>query len=245
MSIEEEGTNHGVKESEQHLVILAKGIPDKELNYGDRDAVKLQSFVRGALCRARVSLIVKKLIDDLLAERASSLSAAKEQSTGQSSTEQADDSGEVVLQPAQNSSPPQDAQENIEPKGESRKEAIATFDALNELLGGSFQDASESDNNTMKMENMEDLHKSVGDILSKFEANIDPNAAPPVRNWSPAKGKKSPVKAGFEKMSSSAGVPEAPLGRNSVRGKKIENNSTRHVLSSEEILHQHEVRLKQ
>lgn len=233
MSFEEERTNHGVTERKYHKGLPAKEIADNEPGgYGDSEAIKLQSFVRGALCRARVSLMVKNLIDNLLAERTSAVAAAEVQSTGQSKTEQAGDSGATAVRATESTGL---VEEDEEAKGDTKNEAVAT----------SMQDASETDSNAKEMENTEDLQKSVSDILSKFEAKADLSATSRVRHWSPVKGTKSPMKAGTEQKSSLPGVPYAPSDPKSVREKKFEHNSTRHVLSSEDIVHQHEVSLKE
>jgi hypothetical protein len=249
MSVEEEGTNPDVKGATYHEGLSSKAGKHTDdasgnTNHGDHEAiVTLQSFTRGALCRARVSLMVKKLIDDLLAERSSTLSDARVQSTRQSSTDNDGVSSAVGVVITKSSGPvPGDNESN----GHARNEIVAGFGDLNPLIGESLHDASETANqqNTIQMENVDDLPKSVSAILSKFEPNSDHTTSPRVRHWSPAKGTKSPLQASMGKqLASSPKVPDAPFGPKSVKGKKIENNATRHVLSSEDIIHQHEVRL--
>lgn len=208
-------------------------------------AIKLQAFVRGAVCRARVSLMVEKLINRLMADRASSLAAAaQKESSGKSPT--------------------------TEQTGDAGKKAYPVVGVLNSRSGN--EKSEQADFDQMKDGVMK---KFVGDLLSKYEAKSDPNVPPPVRKWSPVKGKTSPMKTSGpppgpsdvpppvrnwppvngkpspmkptdEKSSAQgppSGPPPGPLDPHSVRGKKIEHNATRHVISSEEIVHQHEVRI--
>jgi hypothetical protein len=140
---------------------------------------RLQAFVRGSLCRARVSIMVKKLIDELM--------EAKGQPNG---------AADMGL--------------HQDPPGQESKD-----------LGGAEMERSKSQ-----------LNEESSPFLTASKENVSP-------------GKLN--KAMFEKSDTDGSIPPPPGSvsspRRHLKNTVLQNNSTKHVASSEDLVHQHEVRV--
>mmetsp|Transcript_22006 Transcript_22006/g.46283 ORF Transcript_22006/g.46283 Transcript_22006/m.46283 type:complete len:250 (-) Transcript_22006:1080-1829(-) len=164
------------------------------------EIIKIQTFVRGCLCRARVVQIVNELIEEIHAKR-------KKRAVLEAGT----------------------AREDNKEEGDSSTHSIDLPEIMpdnpkrGELLKSS-------------------RNESVRDILTKMEGSV---SATSTRSWSSKK------KAGDKASLNEAPVPplttESPAGsiKSPFTSGKLRSNATKHVLSSEEILREQEIRLNE
>jgi hypothetical protein len=180
----------------------------------EKAAKKLQAFVRGAVCRAKVSETVKKLIEELLAARG--LLSAEESVTTDDMINQLPNEGDSINGELVGD----ESHRSMDLNGGGPSNSATAGDGYHEEEGG-------------------DLHKSVSDIRSKLESKRDPNSTPPKRNWSPKKASKETL------VGSAPTAPDLDFGpRRTLKDTKLQQNSTKHVLSSDDLLSQHGVSYK-
>jgi hypothetical protein len=200
----------------------------------EKDAIVIQSFLRGALCRARVNRMVQKLIDDILLKR-------KNAATSSRKTEDDDDSSINVIDDEHNNN---NNNSNSKMDGSS-----ISIDVLDIILPKNIKDSSKKEAN-------EDMQESVSDILLKIEANIPESNEPPTRKWSPVKKSDDPppVKKSDDpkidndqKLPISSSPPIHPTQTDTqkkicfVKDANLQSNATKRQTTSEKYLQEHEV----
>ena len=180
----------------------------------EKAIIKLQAFVRAAICRAEVSEMVKKLIEELLAAR------------GLLPPDESSGTHDMINQL------PNEGDEGGLNGGTVGDESQKSMD-LNSGGGGP---SSNGETGPSDHEEEGDLHKSVSDIRSRLESKRDPNSTPPKRNWSPKKASKETL------VGSAPAAPNLDVEpRRTLKDTKLQKNSTKHVLSSNDLLSQHGV----
>ena len=133
----------------------------------EKDAIVIQSFLRGALCRARVNRMVQKLIDDILLKRKNAAISSR------TIEDDDDDSSINVIDDEHNNN-------NNNMDGSS-----ISIDVLDIPLPKNIKDSSKKEPN-------EDMQESVSDILLKIEANSPKSNKPPNWNFPPVKRSEKP-----------------------------------------------------
>jgi len=172
--------------------------------------VKIQSFIRGCLCRARVSKMVQDLIDDMLLKRGKGAIATSEDKgsglgmgKGQEANnvdnetkmlgENTEDDTSIRLsalddgQPKENNKKIDAYKEKENTRNSSNKSAISIdlMEIMPDDIKGRFMETSKS---YEIQETNDSMQASVSDILSKFEANRDSRPlSSPAQTWSPLK----------------------------------------------------------
>jgi len=88
------------------------------------------------------------------------------------------------------------------------------------------------------------MNGSVSNILSKFESKRDMNSPVPTRNWTPPKAQKEKVVANQPPLPlTDAPAPSTP--KKTFKEPHFVSNATKHVPSSDELLHEQEIRLNE
>ena len=171
--------------------------------YDEANVVKIQAFIRGCFCRARVLKMVQKLIDGILLRRKTARRITVED--GNSSYDEI----EIIVD--------SDDDDFIENSTTGSLDLMETFA------------------NKTKSSNAGSMHASVSDMLGKLEANRDPNAPVPTRNFG-SKKKQEP-----ENTTKEPTIEEGP--KITLKNPEFVSNATIHVTSSEQILQEQEVSL--
>jgi len=173
--------------------------------YDEANVVKIQAFIRGCFCRARVLKMVQKLIDGILLRRKTARRITVED--GNSSYDEI----EIIVD--------SDDDDFIENSTTGSLDLMETFA------------------NKTKSSNAGSMHASVSDMLGKLEANRDPNAPVPTRNFG-SKKKQEP-----ENTTKEPTIEEGP--KITLKNPEFVSNATIHVTSSEQILQEQEARLNE
>lgn len=160
--------------------------------YEKNDVIKIQAIIRGCLCRARVSKIVQKLIDEILL-RMEMISKKKEGKGNKSGIKNGDvrvisvsgthtkiimdtdDGTRKAQQPTNNNQKRREDSDEMEHAQESTRSL-----GLIEIKPNSIKESFTTNDDSV-------LQGSVSSILSKFEAKRKPNAPVPTRTWSTKK----------------------------------------------------------
>ncbi|MGK3741301.1 MAG: hypothetical protein ACI8RD_004921 [Bacillariaceae sp.] len=189
----------------------------------EKDAIVIQSFVRGALCRTRVDRMVKKLIDDILSKRKNAAISSRK-------IEDDDDSSINVIYDEHNNN-----NNNNKMDGSS-----SSIDVLDITLPNNIKDSSK------KEEANEVMQESVSDILSKIESNSPKSTKPPTRNWSPVKKSDEPKINNNQKFPTSSPPIIDPTQTDtqkkiSFKDANFQSNASKRQTTSEKFLQEHEV----
>mmetsp|Transcript_6539 Transcript_6539/g.12036 ORF Transcript_6539/g.12036 Transcript_6539/m.12036 type:complete len:305 (+) Transcript_6539:287-1201(+) len=180
----------------------------------DEKAVKLQAFVRGAICRAKVSIMVKKLIDELLAARGMSVGDVEAAVAGEKKV-----SGQFVSSEENENAETEEGGAN-ESAGAAGTEGVTKAVESDPAGKGKSEEEEAAKNSSIG---------TAGDIINKGA-----NAPLSDRNSSHHRMKfeKGPEVGGLNTES-----PELQAGpKIQLKNAQLERNSTRHVKSSEELL---------
>ena len=184
----------------------------------EKDAIVIQSFLRGALCRARVNRMVQKLIDDILLKRKNAAISSR------TIEDDDDDSSINVIDDEHNNN-----NNNSKMDGSS-----ISIDVLDIPLPKNIKDSSKKEPN-------EDMQESVSDILLKIEANSPKSNKPPTRNFSPVKRNEKP------KIDTSVPSPIDPTQTDTqkkicfVKDANLQSNASKRQTDTEKFLQEHEV----
>ncbi|KAL3920640.1 MAG: hypothetical protein SGILL_003160 [Bacillariaceae sp.] len=189
-----------------------------------RAAIKLQAFVRAAMCRAQVSDMVKELIEELVeAKKIGAAAIAADRKV----------EGRVVPNEELGQSSVHDIVNNLEsPKSITKEKIAAPTDVV------------------------EEMHGSVKNIKSMFESPIKARS-PKKKFWSADNrgaelgddnsASPSPAAAAVTSsiqspdLLSSASPQKVPVKEKGLVSTHLTNNSTKHVASSQDIVHEQEV----
>ena len=188
----------------------------------EKDAIVIQSFLRGALCRARVNRMVQKLIDDILLKRKNAAISSR------TIEDDDDDSSINVIDDEHNNN-------NNNMDGSS-----ISIDVLDIPLPKNIKDSSKKEPN-------EDMQESVSDILLKIEANSPKSNKPPTRNFSPVKRSEKPKIDTDQKFPTGIPSPIDPTQTDTqkkicfVKDANLQSNASKRQTDTEKFLQEHEV----
>ena len=197
----------------------------------EKDAIVIQSFLRGALCRARVNRMVQKLIDDILLKRKNVAISSRVK------TEDDDDSSINVVDDEHNNNNNNNSNSNSNSKMDGSSISI---DVLDIPLPKNIKDSS-------KKEPDEDMQESVSDILLKIESNSPKSNEPPTRNFSPVKKSDEPKINIDQKFPTSIPSPIDPTQTDTqkkicfVKDANLHSNASKRQTTSEKFLQEQEV----
>ena len=188
----------------------------------EKDAIVIQSFLRGALCRARVNRMVQKLIDDILLKRKNAAISSR-------TTEDDDDDSSInVIDDEHNNN-------NNNMDGSS-----ISIDVLDIPLPKNIKDSSKKEPN-------EDMQESVSDILLKIEANSPKSNKPPNWNFPPVKRSEKPKIDTDQKFPTGIPTPIDPTQTDTqkkicfVKDANLQSNASKRQTDTEKFLQEHEV----
>ena len=190
----------------------------------EKDAIVIQSFLRGALCRARVNRMVQKLIDDILLKRKNAAISSR------TIEDDDDDSSINVIDDEHNNN-----NNNSEMDGSS-----ISIDVLDIPLPKNIKDSSKKEPN-------EDMQESVSDILLKIEANSPKSNKPPNWNFPPVKRSEKPKIDTDQKFPTGIPSPIDPTQTDTqkkicfVKDANLQSNASKRQTDTEKFLQEHEV----
>jgi len=178
--------------------------------YEKNDIIKIQAFVRGSLCRARVLEMVQQKIDEILLRLGRS-TKPKDNKGGMLNSENGF-RGSISVSNAQ-AKTVIDAGDNTQRVNDARQPMNDVKERDENMDGTEHSENSTSSIGVMELvpnevkdsftTNDEIKHGSVSSIMSKFESKNDPNASVPLRRWSAKKkqdGKQQEEKQQDEKQ---------------------------------------------
>lgn len=207
------------------------------------DAIKLQAFFRGCMCRDRVAKMVQQWIDDLIAQR-----TGKEESKEYSENEGSFSSLGLIEIVQSNKKkdiaecPTQGSVSSLLSKFEVKRETTDRTSNKSSHSSNTNTQGPVSMNGSLSMNGSTSMNGSVSSILSMFESKKDMKSPVPTRNWTPPKAQKEKVVANQTPLPlTDTPAPSTP--KKNFKEPRFVSNATKHVPSSDELLHEQEVNI--
>lgn len=214
----------------------ARKIGPSDMKAHEGEIVKIQAFVRGCLCRARVTKMVTRLIDEMLAKKGQT----REEEVGDvvaeadfetEDEEEYDEYSVESMEPLEETGPIGDVDQEGPSQSQPQPQPQPPMPRRGSSGPYNYRDA------------MQNMQGSVRNMSGIFQ---DPNSPAPPRNWTP---KKEKDKLAFLKAAAppltNTEVSPSQTPKATLKNVQLKSNATKHVLSSDELLKEQEVRLNE